>query len=130
VFLQHVQLQAQQLPDESSPPVSTCLEQLPQSAMLQKRGTISQQTSAPKTDVSNLINQLFIEKVSMSQKADIYRRLHKILAKDLHKCGTESDRGAVVLAIKHILSVLSSIQVILGSTTHECLLSCNTKQRM
>lgn len=69
------------------------------------------QLSTAKADVPNLINQLFIEKIPITQKTDAYRKLHKILSKDLHKSGAEGDRGTVLLAIKHILSVLSSIQV-------------------
>lgn len=110
VFLEHVQLQVQQLPDENAPPVSIKLEQIPESALLQKHSVINQAASI-KTDIPTLINQLFIENISMNKKTDAYRRLHKILAKDLLKSGTESDRGAIVLAIKHILTVLSSFQV-------------------
>lgn len=104
-----MQLQAQQLPDESLPPISTRLENLPSSANLSKHTIV--QLSTAKTDVPNLINQLFIEQIPVNQKTDAYRKLHKILAKDLHKSEAEGDKGTVVLAIKHILSVLSSIQV-------------------
>ncbi|OXU26086.1 hypothetical protein TSAR_012850 [Trichomalopsis sarcophagae] len=124
VFLQHVQLQAQQLPDESLPPISTRLENLPSSTNLPKHTIV--QLSTAKTDVPNLINQLFIEKIPINQKTDAYRKLHKILTKDLHKSGADGDRGTVVLAVKHILSVLSSIQVkeFLASLVHMSQYSC------
>lgn len=115
VFLEHVQLQAQQPPDDNAPPVSVKLEQLPASAMLQKHSVINQSSSV-KTEIPNLINQLFIEKNLINQKTDAYRRLHKILAKDLLNSGTENDRSAITLAIKHFLSILSSIQVLLRFT--------------
>ncbi|XP_014218982.1 integrator complex subunit 1 [Copidosoma floridanum] len=112
IFLEHVQHEAQEEPDESIPSVNTRLELLPRSVLLQKQSVTQQSTV--KTDVPNLINQLFIENIqqqTIQQKTEIYRRLHKILAKDLYESRMETDRGAIAVAIKHIMDVLSSIQV-------------------
>ncbi|XP_058800792.1 integrator complex subunit 1 isoform X2 [Phymastichus coffea] len=110
VFLEHIQLQAQQLPDESPPKISTRLEQLPSSLALSKLCRATERPCTPKTEVPTLINQLFIEKIPIAQKTEAYRKLHKILAKDLQRSGMENERGTIVIVIKHILSVLSSIQ--------------------
>ena len=56
-----------------------------------------------------IINRIFIEPMPSNQKLDAFRRLHKTLVKDLQKSPKES--GSVILAIQHILSVLSSMQV-------------------
>lgn len=121
VFVQVLQLMEPQLPDENAITIGQLQEPLPLSAMVQKQSVIQ---SSVKTDVPHLINRLFIENISMNQKMDAYRRLHKTLAKDLQKYAKES--GAVVLAIQHICSVLSSMQVkqFLASLVHMPQYSC------
>ncbi|XP_014467728.1 PREDICTED: integrator complex subunit 1 isoform X2 [Dinoponera quadriceps] len=106
VFVQVLQLLEPQLPDESVLSIQTLQEPLPPSATIQKQSVVQ---CSVKTDVPHLINRLFIENIPMNQKMDAYRRLHKILSKDLQRSTKES--GAVVLAIQHICSVLSSMQV-------------------
>ncbi|XP_017798364.1 PREDICTED: integrator complex subunit 1 [Habropoda laboriosa] len=121
VFVQVLQLMEPQLPDENAVTVGQLQEPLPLSAMVQKQSVIQ---CSVKTDVPHLINRLFIENIPMNQKVDAYRRLHKTLAKDLQKSAKES--GAVVLAIQHICSVLSSMQVkqFLASLVHMPQYSC------
>lgn len=106
VFVEVLQLLEPQLPDENIPETLNLQEPLPPSAMVQKQSVIQ---CSVKTEVPHLINRLFIENITMNLKIDAYRRLHKTLAKDLQKSSKES--GAVVLAIQHICSVLSSMQV-------------------
>ncbi|XP_025155435.1 integrator complex subunit 1 isoform X3 [Harpegnathos saltator] len=122
VFVQVLQLIEPQLPDESILTIQKLQKPLPPSATVQKQSVIQ---CSVKTDVPHLINRLFIENIPMNQKMDAYRRLHKILSKDLQRCGKES--GAVVLAIQHICSVLSSMQVkqFLTSLVHIRHCSCN-----
>ncbi|XP_011642756.1 integrator complex subunit 1 isoform X2 [Pogonomyrmex barbatus] len=122
VFVQVLQLLEPQLPDESVVSIGRLQQPLPASAMVQKQSVIQ---CSVKTDVPHLINRLFIENIPMNQKMDAYRRLHKTLAKDLQRsCVKES--GAVVLAIQHICSVLSSMQVkqFLASLVHMPQYSC------
>ncbi|XP_076239229.1 integrator complex subunit 1 isoform X3 [Calliopsis andreniformis] len=121
VFVQILQLMEPQLPDENPVSIGQLQEPLPPSAMVQKQSVIQ---CSVKTDVPHLINRLFIENIPMNQKVDAYRRLHKTLAKDLQKSSKES--SAVVLAIQHICSVLSSMQVkqFLASLVHMPQYSC------
>ncbi|XP_015601368.1 integrator complex subunit 1 isoform X2 [Cephus cinctus] len=121
VFVQVLQLLEPQLPDENPLVVGKLQETLPPTAMVQKQSVIQ---CSVKTDVPHLINRLFIESIPINQKMDAYRRLHKTLAKDLQKSAKES--GAVVLAIQHICSVLSSMQVkqFLASLVHMPQYSC------
>ncbi|KAF7414832.1 hypothetical protein HZH68_003321 [Vespula germanica] len=121
VFVQVLQLLEPHLPEENAMAINKLQEPLPQSAMVQKQSVIQ---CSVKTDVPHLINRLFIENISLNQKIDAYRRLHKTLAKDLQKSAKES--GAVVLAIQHICSVLSSMQVkqFLASLVHMSQYSC------
>ncbi|KAJ8668061.1 hypothetical protein QAD02_009724 [Eretmocerus hayati] len=112
VFLQHLQLQAPPQYEDKPPMQCAALEKLPPCAQLLKRGASVQLSSTgAKTDVPNLINQLFIEKLAPLQKSEAYRRLQKILAKELHRFGADNERGVIMLAVKHILSILDSIQV-------------------
>lgn len=122
VFVQVLQLLEPQLPDESVVPINKLQQPLPASAMVQKQSVIQ---CSVKTDVPHLINRLFIESIPMNQKMDAYRRLHKTLAKDLQKSNLK-ESGAVVLAIQHICSVLSSMQVkqFLASLVHMPQYSC------
>lgn len=106
VFMQVLELQVPELPEEHSLSVGKLVEPLPPSAMIQKQSVIQ---CSVKTDVPHLINRIFIEPVPSNQKMDAFRRLHKTLVKDLQKSVKES--GSVILAIQHILSVLSSMQV-------------------
>ncbi|XP_063991596.1 integrator complex subunit 1 [Diachasmimorpha longicaudata] len=126
VFVQVLQLLEPQLPDEPGVKTENLQEPLPQSAMVKKQSVIQ---CPIKTDVPHLINKLFIENIPMNQKTEAYRRLHKTLAKDLQKSPKES--GAIVLAIQHICSVLSSMQVkqFLASLVHMPQYSC-TLMRM
>ncbi|KAG7214008.1 hypothetical protein KM043_001378 [Ampulex compressa] len=121
VFVQVLQLSEPQLPDENASTINQLQKPLPPSAMVQKQSVIQ---CSVKTDVPHLINRLFIESIPMNQKVDAYRRLHKTLSKDLQKSAKES--GAVVLAIQHICSVLSSMQVkqFLASLVHMPQYSC------
>lgn len=121
VFVDVLQLLEPQLPDENIQETINLQEPLPQSAMVQKHSVIQ---CPVQTDVPHLINRLFIETMPMNLKIDAYRRLHKTLAKDLQKSSKES--GAVVLAIQHICSVLSSMQVkqFLASLVHMPQFSC------
>ncbi|KAK0167256.1 hypothetical protein PV327_004680 [Microctonus hyperodae] len=121
VFVQVLQLLEPQLPDGPMAVVEKLQEPLPQSAMVKKQSVIQ---CSVKTDVPHLINKVFIENIPMAQKAEAYRRLHKTLAKDLQKSTKES--GAVLLAIQHICSVLSSMQVeqFLASLVHMPQYSC------
>ncbi|XP_012280876.1 integrator complex subunit 1 [Orussus abietinus] len=121
VFVQVLQLLEPQLPDESMLTVGKLQETLPPSSMVQKQSVIQ---CSVKTDVPHLINRLFIESLPINQKIEAYRRLHKTLAKDLQKSAKES--SAVVLAIQHICSVLSSMQVkqFLSSLVHMPQYSC------
>lgn len=121
VFVQVLQLMEPQLPDENPVTIVQLQEPLPPSAMVQKQSVIQ---CSVKTDVPHLINRLFIENIPMNQKVEAYRRLHKTLAKDLQKSSKES--SAVVLAIQHICSVLSSMQVkqFLASLVHMPQYSC------
>lgn len=121
VFVQVLELMEPQLPDENPVTIGQLQEPLPPSAMVQKQSVIQ---CSVKTDVPHLINRLFIENILINQKVDAYRRLHKTLAKDLQKSAKES--GAVVLAIQHICSVLSSMQVkqFLASLVHMPQYSC------
>ena len=106
IFMQILDLQEPNLPEESPLSVGKLVEPLPPSAMIQKQSVIQ---CSVKTDVPHLINRIFIEPVPSNQKLDAFRRLHKTLVKDLQKSAKES--GSVILAIQHILSVLSSMQV-------------------
>lgn len=106
VFVQVLQLVEPLLPDENHLVIENLQEILPPSAMVQKQSLIQ---CSVKTDVPHLINRLFIENIPTNQKVDAYRRLHKLLTGDLQKPVKEN--GAVVLAIQHICSVLSSMQV-------------------
>lgn len=126
VFVQVLQLLEPQLPDESVVSIQKLQEPLAPSATVQKQSVIQ---CSIKTDVPHLINRLFIENIPMNQKMDAYRRLHKILSKDLQRSAKES--SAVVLAIQHICSVLSSMQVeqFLTSLVHIPHYSC-TLMRM
>lgn len=126
VFVQVLQLLEPQLPDENVMSVKKLQNSLPPSATTQKQSVIQ---CSIKTDVPHLINRLFIENIPMNQKMDAYRRLHKILSKDLQRSAKES--SAVVLAIQHICSVLSSMQVeqFLTSLVHIPHYSC-TLMRM
>lgn len=121
VFVQVLQLLEPQLPDENVVPIGKLQQSLPPSATVQKQSVIQ---CSIKTDVPHLINRLFIESIPVNQKIDAYRRLHKTLAKDLQRSTKES--GAVVLAIQHICSVLSSMQVeqFLTSLVHMPQYSC------
>ncbi|XP_011171982.1 integrator complex subunit 1 [Solenopsis invicta] len=122
VFVQVLLLMEPQLPDEGVMSIGRLHQPLPISATVQKQSVIQ---CSVKTDVPHLINRLFIENIPINQKMDAYRRLHKTLAKDLQKsCAKES--GAVVLAIQHICSVLSSMQVkqFLASLVHMPQYSC------
>ena len=122
VFVQVLQLLEPQLPDESVMSIVSLQQPLPVSATVQKQSVIQ---CSVKTDVPHLINRLFIENIPMNQKMDAYRRLHKTLAKDLQRsCVKES--GSVLLAIQHICSVLSSMQVkqFLASLVHMPQYSC------
>ena len=122
VFVKVLQLTEPQLPDENIQETINLQVPLPPSAMVQKQSVIQ---CPVKTDVPHLINRLFIEAIPMNLKIDAYRRLHKTLAKDLQK--SEKESGAVVLAIQHICSVLSSMQVdlFLASLVHMPQFSCN-----
>ncbi|XP_014230547.1 integrator complex subunit 1 [Trichogramma pretiosum] len=124
IFLEHIHIGTPPAPEESLKPIKKQLEQLPVASMLQKQASV--QLGSIKTEVPSLINQLFIENIPMSQKNEVYRKLSKMLAKDQHKLGTEKERGAIVVAIKHILSVLSSFQVkdFLSSLAHMSQYSC------
>lgn len=106
VFVQVLQLLEPLLPDEGLMQIGKLQQPLPPSATVQKQSVIQ---CSVKTDVPHLINRLFIENIPANQKMDAYRRLHKTLVKDLQRSAKES--GAVVLAIQHICSVLSSMQV-------------------
>ncbi|XP_072761874.1 integrator complex subunit 1 [Anoplolepis gracilipes] len=122
VFVQVLQLLEPQLPDENVAPINMLQQSLPANAMVQKQSVIQ---CSVKTDVPHLINRLFIENIPINQKMDAYRRLHKTLAKDLQKSNVK-ESGAVVLAIQHICSVLSSMQVkqFLASLVHMPQYSC------
>lgn len=122
VFVQVLQLLEPQLPDENVMSINRLQQPLPASAMVQKQSVIQ---CSVKTDVPHLINRLFIESILMNQKMDAYRRLHKTLAKDLQRSSVK-ESGAVVLAIQHICSVLSSMQVkqFLASLVHMPQYSC------
>ncbi|XP_032686897.1 integrator complex subunit 1 isoform X2 [Odontomachus brunneus] len=126
VFVQVLQLLEPQLPDENIMSIKKLQHPLPPSATVQKQSVIH---CSIKTDVPHLINRLFIENIPMNQKMDAHRRLHKILSKDLQRSTKES--SAVVLAIQHICSVLSSMQVeqFLTSLVHIPHCSC-TLMRM
>ncbi|XP_012235506.1 integrator complex subunit 1 [Linepithema humile] len=122
VFVQVLQLMEPQLPDENMMPISRLQQPLPPSATVQKQSVIQ---CSIKTDVPHLINRLFIENIHVNQKIDAYRRLHKTLAKDLQRSSVK-ESSAVVLAIQHICSVLSSMQVkqFLASLVHMPQYSC------
>lgn len=122
VFVQVLQLLEPQLPDEGIVSISKLQQPLPPSATMQKHSVIQ---CSVKTDVPHLINRLFIENIPMNQKTETYRRLHKTLAKDLQRSSVK-ESGAVVLAIQHICSVLSSMQVkqFLASLVHMPQYSC------
>lgn len=122
VFVQVLQLMEPQLPDENVVSINKLHQPLPASATVQKQSVIQ---CSIKTDVPHLINRLFIENIPMNQKLDAYRRLHKTLAKGLQKSSTK-ESGAAVLAIQHICSVLSSMQVkqFLASLVHMPQYSC------
>lgn len=126
VFVQVLQLLEPQLPDESIVSIKKLHEPLPSCATVQKQPVIQ---CSIKTDVPHLINRLFIENIPMNQKIETYRLLHRILSKDLQRSTKES--SAVVLAIQHICSVLSSMQVeqFLTSLVHMPYCSC-TLMRM
>ncbi|KAG5319212.1 INT1 protein, partial [Pseudoatta argentina] len=122
VFVQVLQLLEPQLPDESVVSIESLQQPLPVSATVQKQSVIQ---CSVKTDVPHLINRLFIENIPMNQKMDAYRRLHKTLAKDLQRSSVK-ESGSVLLAIQHICSVLSSMQVkqFLASLVHMPQYSC------
>jgi len=122
VFVQVLQLLEPQLPDENVVPINKLQLPLPPSVSMQKQSVIQ---CSVKTDVPHLINRLFIENIPMNQKMEAYRRLHKTLAKDLQRSSVK-ESGAVVLAIQHICSVLSSMQVkqFLASLVHMPQYSC------
>lgn len=121
VFVEILQLHEPQLPNGAIIETQKLQEPLPQCAMVRKQSVIQ---CPVKTDVPHLINKLFIENIPIIQKSEAYRKLHKTLAKDLQKSPKES--GAVVLAIQHICSVLSSMQVkqFLASLVHMSQFSC------
>ncbi|XP_034943269.1 integrator complex subunit 1 isoform X2 [Chelonus insularis] len=121
VFVEVLQLLEPQLPDSPPLEMEKLQQPLPQSTMIKKQSVIQYPV---KTDVPHLINKLFIENIPLGQKTEAYRRLHKTLARDLQKSAKES--GAVVLAIQHICSVLSSMQVeqFLASLVHMPQYSC------
>lgn len=81
------------------------VEPLPPGATLAKPSVIQ---CSVKNDVTTLINKLFIMKISVAEKMDAYRTLYKTLAKDLQR---SRESKAVVLALDHICSVLTSMQV-------------------
>jgi len=122
VFVQVLQLLEPQLPDENVVSINKLQQPLPPSTSMQKQSVIQ---CSVKTDVPHLINRLFIENIPMNQKMEAYRRLHKTLAKDLQRSSVK-ESGAVVLAIQHICSVLSSMQVkqFLASLVHMSQYSC------
>jgi len=122
VFVQVLQLLEPQLPDENVVSINKLQQPLPPSTSMQKQSVIQ---CSVKTDVPHLINRLFIENIPMNQKMEAYRRLHKTLAKDLQRSSFK-ESGAVVLAIQHICSVLSSMQVkqFLASLVHMSQYSC------
>jgi len=122
VFVQVLQLLEPQLPDENIVSINKLQQPLPLSASMQKHSVIQ---CSVKTDVPHLINRLFIENIPMNQKMEAYRRLHKTLARDLQRSNVK-ESGAVVLAIQHICSVLSSMQVkqFLASLVHMSQYSC------
>ncbi|XP_008559998.1 integrator complex subunit 1 [Microplitis demolitor] len=121
VFVQVLQLVEPQLLEAAVVSTEKLQEPLPQSAMIKNQSVIQYPV---KTEVPHLINKLFIENIPLVQKAEAYRRLHKTLAKDLQKSTKES--GAIILAIQHICSVLSSMQVeqFLSSLVHMPQYSC------
>ncbi|XP_074109265.1 integrator complex subunit 1 [Cotesia typhae] len=121
VFVKVLQLVEPQLLEAAAAGNEKLQEALPQSAMIKNQSVIQYPV---KTEVPHLINKLFIENIPMLQKAEAYRRLHKTLAKNLQKSTKEN--GAIILAIQHICSVLSSMQVeqFLASLVHMPQYSC------